>query len=117
MRLPVIRISRCTNWPGQYGVQYVIAGHLHEMLHFRLEGIDYVSMPSAGGHLRGYQKYEDGWFFGYVGVDVKQNKANFRSIFRSMKCRFRPAEKCQRVKRLGTRRSDSIASGRADVPE
>ncbi len=62
----------------QYGVQYVIAGHLHEMLHFRLEGIDYISMPSAGGHLRGNQKYEDGWFFGYLGVDVRQNKANFR---------------------------------------
>ena len=28
-----------------YGVQYVIAGHLHEMLHFKLEGIEYISMP------------------------------------------------------------------------
>ena len=50
----------------KYGVQYVIAGHVHEMLHFTLEGIEYVSMVSSGGHLRASGKYEDGWFFGYA---------------------------------------------------
>ena len=60
-----------------YGVEYIIAGHLHEMLHYKLEGIEYVSMPSSGGHLRGSQKYEDGWFFGYVGVDVSSRVTNF----------------------------------------
>ena len=54
----------------KYGVQTVIAGHVHEMLHIDLDGIRYISMPSAGGHLRGTKKYEDGWFFGYAVVEV-----------------------------------------------
>lgn len=54
----------------KYGVQVVIAGHVHEMLHADLEGIRYVSMPSAGGHLRGTHQYEDGWFFGFALVEV-----------------------------------------------
>jgi Icc protein len=54
----------------KYGVQMVIAGHVHEMLHADLEGIRYISMPSAGGHLRGNHQYEDGWFFGYALVEV-----------------------------------------------
>jgi Icc protein len=54
----------------KYGVQMVIAGHVHEMLHVDLDGIRYVSMSSAGGHLRGTHNYEDGWFFGYALVEV-----------------------------------------------
>jgi len=54
----------------KYGVQTMIAGHVHEMLHMDLDGIDYISMPSAGGHLRGTRQYEDGWFFGYALVEV-----------------------------------------------
>jgi predicted phosphodiesterase len=69
---PLHRLART------YGVQYVVAGHLHEMLHYRLEGIEYISMPSSGGHLRGSGKYADGWFFGYAGVDVRKNTVNFR---------------------------------------
>lgn len=61
----------------KYGVRYVIAGHLHEMLHVDLQGIDYVSMASAGGHLRGTMKYEDGWFFGYGTVDVRGRDVRF----------------------------------------
>ena len=61
----------------KYGVQFVIAGHLHEMLHTQVEGIDYVSMASAGGHLRGTRKYEDGWFFGYGTVDVRGHDVQF----------------------------------------
>ncbi len=57
----------------KYGVQYVIAGHLHELLHYRIEDVDYISMPSAGGHLRASAKYEDGWFFGYATVDVRKD--------------------------------------------
>lgn len=62
----------------KYGVQYVIAGHLHEMLHISLEGVEYVSMPSSGGDLRGTSKYEDGWFFGYALVEVKGSAVEFR---------------------------------------
>jgi hypothetical protein len=62
----------------KYGAQYVIAGHLHEMLHAELEGVDYISMVSSGGHLRSSGKYEDGWFFGYAVVDVSTKGAEFR---------------------------------------
>jgi hypothetical protein len=53
----------------KYGVKYVIAGHIHQMLHFELDGITYLSMPSAGGHLRASKRYEDGWFFGHTLVE------------------------------------------------
>jgi 3',5'-cyclic AMP phosphodiesterase CpdA len=62
----------------KYGVRYVIAGHVHEMLHADLDGITYISLPSAGGHLRGEGKYEDGWFFGYTTVDVHEGRATLR---------------------------------------
>jgi Icc protein len=61
----------------KYGVQYVIAGHVHEMLHYQVEGIDYVSLPSAGGHLRASGKYQDGWFFGFADVSVHNAAADF----------------------------------------
>lgn len=60
----------------KYGVQYVIAGHVHELLHYKLEGIEYISMPSSGGHLRASARYEDGWFFGYAAVDVRKRTAD-----------------------------------------
>jgi predicted MPP superfamily phosphohydrolase len=62
----------------KYGVQYVVAGHVHEMLHYRLQGIDYVSLPSSGGHLRASGKYQDGWFFGFIEVNVRNNNADFQ---------------------------------------
>ncbi len=55
----------------RYGVRYVIAGHIHEMLRFELEGVTYISMPSAGGQLRAGREYEKGWFFGHALVTVK----------------------------------------------
>ena len=36
----------------QYGVCCVIAGHVHQLIHADLDGVTYVSLPSAGGHLR-----------------------------------------------------------------
>jgi Icc protein len=62
----------------QYGVQYVIAGHLHQMLRFELEGVTYISMPSAGGHLRLSKAYDDGWFFGHARVAVEGRGIDFR---------------------------------------
>jgi hypothetical protein len=52
----------------QYGVRYVIAGHVHQMMRFELDGVTYLSMPSAGGHLRLSKAYESGWFFGHTRV-------------------------------------------------
>ena len=62
----------------KYGVRYVIAGHLHRMLHVDLDGVTYLSMGSSGGHLRGSEKYEDGWFFGHARVDVRGQEVIFR---------------------------------------
>jgi hypothetical protein len=51
---------------------------VHEMLHVNLDGVAYVSMASAGGHLRATKKYEDGWFFGYALVAVKGEGTGFQ---------------------------------------
>ena len=61
----------------KYGVHFVIAGHLHEMLHTDLDGVEYVSMASSGGHLRASRKYEDGWFFEHTRVDVNGSAVQF----------------------------------------
>jgi 3',5'-cyclic-AMP phosphodiesterase len=62
----------------KYGVRYVIAGHIHAMLCFDLEGVTYVSMVSSGGHLRASRRYEDGWFFGYSLVEIAGNEVRFQ---------------------------------------
>lgn len=62
----------------KYGVQYVVSGHIHQMIHADLEGIEYFSMPSAGGHLRASKKYEDGWFFAHTLVDVSGSEVHFQ---------------------------------------
>jgi hypothetical protein len=61
----------------KYGVHYVIAGHVHEMMHLSLDGVEYISAPSAGGHLRASGKYEDGWFFGYIVATVSGTDVSF----------------------------------------
>ncbi|MGI9073823.1 MAG: metallophosphoesterase family protein [Bryobacteraceae bacterium] len=61
----------------RYGVKYVIAGHVHEMLHFEVDGLTYLSIASSGGHLRGTKRYEDGWFFQHTLVTVRGNSVKF----------------------------------------
>lgn len=68
---PLHRLAR------KYGVRYVVAGHVHEMLHMELDGVSYVSLPSAGGHLRLSGRYEDGWFFGHTVADVRDKDVRF----------------------------------------
>jgi predicted phosphodiesterase len=60
----------------RYGVQYVIAGHIHQMLRFDLDGVSYISMPSSGGHLRS-GAYDAGWFFGHALVEVDRQNVRF----------------------------------------
>ncbi|MGI8958475.1 MAG: metallophosphoesterase family protein [Bryobacteraceae bacterium] len=62
----------------QYGVNYVIAGHVHEMLHFQLDGATYLSIASSGGHLRSTKRYQDGWFFQHTFVTVRGNSVDFK---------------------------------------
>jgi predicted phosphodiesterase len=61
----------------RYGVKYVIAGHIHQMLHFDLDGVMYLSMASSGGHLREDKSYDHGWFFQHTLVHVLGDKVNF----------------------------------------
>jgi DNA repair exonuclease SbcCD nuclease subunit len=61
----------------KYGVQYYIAGHVHQMVQLPLGGVTYFCAPSAGGHLRASEKYEDGWFFGYTLVTVEGSAVKF----------------------------------------
>lgn len=61
----------------QYGVRYVIAGHIHQMLHFELDGITYLSMASSGGHLRNGKEYRKGWFFQHTMVTAHGASADF----------------------------------------
>jgi len=61
----------------RYGVKYVIAGHIHQMLHFDVDGVTYLSMASSGGHLREDKSYEHGWFFQHTLVHVKGDKVSF----------------------------------------
>jgi predicted phosphodiesterase len=62
----------------RYGVQYVIAGHIHQMLRLELEGVTYISLASSGGHLRLSGVYEDGWFFGHALVEVHGKSIDFQ---------------------------------------
>jgi len=70
--------SRLHQLAKKYDVRYVIAGHLHQMLDVDFEGVEYLSMASAGGHLRGTMQYRDGWYFGYGLVSVRGNAIAFR---------------------------------------
>ena len=70
--------SRLHQLAKKYGVQYVVAGHLHQMLDVELDGVTYLSMASAGGQLRGTMLYRDGWFFGYALVGVHGQAINLR---------------------------------------
>jgi hypothetical protein len=74
MRSPEFSLHRLAL---KYGVQCVIAGHVHEMMHGTLDGVEYVSVPSAGGHLRATGKYEDGWFFGYMLATASGGQVSF----------------------------------------
>jgi len=61
----------------KYGVGFVIAGHVHQMVHASVDGVEYMSVPSAGGHLRASKKYEDGWFFAHTDVEVSGSAVHF----------------------------------------
>ena len=67
---PLERIAK------KYHVQYVVAGHVHEIMHFDLEGVTYLSVASSGGHLRNSKQYKDGWFFAHTLVTVHDGSAD-----------------------------------------
>jgi predicted phosphodiesterase len=62
----------------KFGVQIVLAGHVHQMIHMELEGVTYISAPSSGGHLRLSGKYADGWFFGHMLAEARGSKVSLQ---------------------------------------
>lgn len=70
----------------EFGVKYVIAGHVHQLMRFEFDGVTYISMPSAGGHLRLTNRYADGWFFGHAVLEVNGRDAQIR--FEEVKAPF-----------------------------
>jgi Icc protein len=54
----------------KYGVRYVVSGHGHQFVCLAQDGVTYLEAGSSGGRLKG-QGFEQGWFFGYVQVQVK----------------------------------------------
>ncbi len=68
---PLQRLAR------RYRVGWIVAGHVHQLIHAEVEGVTYFAAPSAGGHLRLSGKYEDGWFFGWTLVEAAGGKAHF----------------------------------------
>jgi 3',5'-cyclic-AMP phosphodiesterase len=62
----------------RYGVCCIVAGHVHQLIHASLDGVEYLALPSAGAHLRLDARYEDGWFFGWTEVEVRGGEAAFR---------------------------------------
>jgi hypothetical protein len=61
----------------KYGAHYVVAGHVHQMMHAKLGSVEYISAPSAGGHVRDLGGYAEGWFFGYILATVKGTDVQF----------------------------------------
>ena len=77
MQLCRIPVSICIGLARKYGVEYVVAGHVHQILRVALDGVTYFCAPSAGGHLRASGRYEDGWFFGYTVVTINGGTVKF----------------------------------------
>jgi hypothetical protein len=53
---------------------------VHQLLHVSFDGVTYFCAPSAGGHLRASEKYQDGWFFGYT---VSHRRGQRRHVSKS----------------------------------
>jgi len=65
----------------KYGVDYVISGHGHQLVHLELDGIRYLEIGSSGGTIeRGLklgQGFKDGWFYHWIWAQVRDGKVEF----------------------------------------
>jgi predicted phosphodiesterase len=63
----------------RYGVDYVISGHGHQLVHLEMDGVRYLEIGSSGGTIqRGLQLgqgFKDGWFYHWMWVQVRDGKA------------------------------------------
>ena len=62
----------------KYGVDYVISGHGHQLVHLDLDGVKYLEIGSSGGSIeRGLklgQGFKEGWFYHWIWVQVRDGK-------------------------------------------
>ncbi|HEU0122163.1 MAG TPA: metallophosphoesterase [Bryobacteraceae bacterium] len=62
----------------KYGVDYVISGHGHQLVHLELDGVRYLEIGSSGGSIaRGLglgQGFKDGWFYHWIWAKVQGGK-------------------------------------------
>jgi len=72
---PLHRLAR------QYGVGYVISGHLHQFMTLNRDGILYVAAGSSGAVMerviRQGQGFAQGWFYGHILASVKGEAVEF----------------------------------------
>jgi len=65
----------------KYGVDYVISGHGHQLVHLELDGVRYLEIGSSGGTIaRGLglgQGFKDGWFYHWMWAQVQNGKVEF----------------------------------------
>jgi predicted phosphodiesterase len=63
----------------KYGVNWVISGHGHQLVHLEMDGVRYLEIGSSGGSIsRGLQLgqgFKDGWFYHWIWVQVRDGKA------------------------------------------
>jgi predicted phosphodiesterase len=63
----------------KYGVDAVISGHGHQLVHLEMDGVRYLEIGSSGGSIaRGLnlgQGFKDGWFYHWIWVQVRDGKA------------------------------------------
>lgn len=62
----------------KYGVDYVISGHGHQLVHLELDGVRYLEIGSSGGTiergLRLGQGFRDGWFYHWIWAQVRDGR-------------------------------------------
>lgn len=62
----------------KYGVDYVISGHVHQLMNMELDGVHYLMIGSSGGSIeRGLkigQGFKEGWFYHWIWAQVHENK-------------------------------------------
>jgi hypothetical protein len=62
----------------KYGVDSVISGHGHQLVHLELDGVRYLEIGSSGGSIeRGLklgQGFKEGWFYHWIWVQVREGE-------------------------------------------
>ncbi len=58
----------------KYGVDYVISGHGHQIVHLELDGVRYLEIGSIERGLKLGQGFKEGWFYHWIWARVRDGK-------------------------------------------